>query len=299
MSGTLVVIVGPTAVGKTALAIELAGEFCTVIISADSRQFYREMRIGTARPETEETGGIKHYFSGHLGIEGYYNASMFEEAVMKLLPELFKNHGHVILAGGSGLYVNAVIHGIDDLPGVDPLVRRELAIKFEKEGIRGLRDMLEQLDPDYYARVDLNNPKRILKGLEVSIMTGRPYSGFLTHRCKERDFQTVLIGLDRPRKELYQRINRRVDQMMAQGLLEEARGLYPLRHLNALNTVGYQELFCHFEGKISLEEAVEQIKSHTRQYARKQLTWFRKNPGFRWFHPDEKQNIIDYIQALN
>ncbi len=296
MENNLLIIAGPTASGKTSLAAELAREWDTGVISADSRQMYREMRIGTARPGEEEMAGVPHYFLGNLAAEQYYNASMFEQDVLSLLDELFPTHPLVIMAGGSGLYIHAVCFGIDDLPRVDPALRQELKKKYEEEGLRPLQDLLLEKDPVSYAQVDLNNPKRVLKALEISIMTGRPYSGFLTRTARERPFGMIPIGLDLPREELYDRINRRVDRMVEQGLVEEARKLFPLRHLNALNTVGYQELFDHFLGRISLEEAIGKIKDHTRQYARKQITWFRKMPGITWFHPDQRAEIRRHIQ---
>ncbi|HDR89274.1 MAG TPA: tRNA (adenosine(37)-N6)-dimethylallyltransferase MiaA [Bacteroidetes bacterium] len=296
MQNTLIVITGPTASGKTRVAAGLAREWQTAVISADSRQMYREMSIGTAKPRPGEKGGVTHYFIDHLSIHDYYNASMFDHEALELMQKLFRGKSVLVMAGGSGLYVNAVCYGIDDLPRVDEGTRNHLVKIWKREGMEKLREMLLERDPDYYRTVDLNNPKRVLKGLEISIMTGKPYSAFLTRKPKVRDFRMILIGLTLPRKELYEKINRRVDQMVAGGLVEEARALYPFRHLNALNTVGYRELFDHFSGKTGLEEAVEKIKDHTRQYARKQLTWFRKNPDITWFHPGNREEIVKYLK---
>ncbi len=293
---TLVIICGPTASGKTALAIEVARHFGTEIISADSRQIYREMRIGTAVPSPEELAAVKHHFIRTKSIFDYYNAFMYETEVLALLEDLFRRMNPVVMAGGSGMYIDAVCHGIDDIPTVDPAVRQQMLVFYEQEGLEGLRRRLREVDPEYYGQVDLNNPKRLLKALEISVQSGRPYSSFLTRTRKERPFRTLKVGLDLPRQELYDRINRRVLQMVEEGLTEEARRLLPHRHTNALNTVGYKEIFDHLDGKITLDEAIERIRANTRKYARKQLTWFRRDPEIRWFRPEEKEKVIEWIK---
>jgi len=293
----LIVITGPTAVGKTDLAIQLARHFNTEIINADSRQIYREMIIGTAVPSSTQLAAAKHHFIGHKSILDYYNASHFELEAIELLDGLFARHNEVIMTGGSGLYIDAVCKGIDDIPSVDPRIREELNREFQIIGLAGLQAKLREADPAYYQKVDQNNPKRILKALEIAETTGRPYSSFLTGKAKTRDFSLLKIGLDLPRQELYRRIDTRVDHMMSEGLLQEVKGLQNFRHLNALNTVGYKELFRYFDGMCSLEEAVGLMKQHTRQYARRQLTWFRKDKGLRWFHPDEKELIYSFLHG--
>lgn len=292
----LAIILGPTASGKSALALWLATELKTVILSADSRQMYREMKIGTARPSDEELNRIRHYFVGQLSITDYYNASMFEMEVHGLLEDLFYQHDIVLMAGGSGLYIDAVCKGIDDFPTTDPEVRSAFLDLYRHEGIEGLRNRLKKLDPEYYATADLKNYKRILKALEVSTMTGKPYSSFLTGKSKDRPFEIVKIGLDIPRDILYQRINERTDRMFADGWLEEARSLFTFRHLNALNTVGYKELFAFFDKKTDLEETLRLIKRNTRHYARRQLSWFARDHSIRWFHAGEEEAILKYIK---
>ncbi len=294
----LVIVSGPTGVGKTGLCVELAERYDSQIISADSRQMYREMNTGTAAPSPDQLARVKHWFTGNLSIHDYYNASMFESEVMSLLGELFKNHRLIFMAGGSGLYIDAVCHGIDDLPAVNPELREDLAASFRNNGIEWLRSKLKKLDPDYYGRVDLRNPNRMLKAVEISLMTGKPYSSFLTGRKKKRDFEIIKTGLRLEREELYGIINRRVDSMIEQGLLEEAQQLYPYRNLNALKTVGYRELFDNFDGKISLETAIEQVKRNTRRYARRQLTWLSKYDDIYWFHPGDADGIIKLIKDL-
>lgn len=293
----LIIISGPTAVGKTAVAIAVARHFGSEIISADSRQIYREMSIGTAVPSPEEMKAVRHHFIQNKSVYDYYNAFMYETEVIKLLEDLFRRMNPVIMAGGSGLYINAVCHGIDDIPTVEPAVRQEMKELYAWEGIEGLRSLLKKVDPEYYKKADLRNPKRLLKALEITVQAGRPYSSFLTQTRKQRPFRILKAGLDLPREELYDRINRRVDRMIETGLMEEARRLYPHRNTNALNTVGYKELFDYFDKKISLDEAITRIKANTRKYARKQLTWFRKDPDIRWFHPEEKDKIIEWIES--
>lgn len=295
-SRTLLVIVGPTAIGKTDLAIELALRLGTEIISCDSRQIFREMSIGTARPSEKQLAEVKHHFIATISIMDYYNASMFEFSVLDLLAELFKRHKIVVMTGGSGLYADAVCKGIDDLPTIEPEIRANLLKRISFEGIMSLRQELLKIDPDYCRTADIQNPKRVLKALEVFYMTGQPYSRFLTKKNKTRDFKIVKIGLNRNRKELYDIIDRRVDLMIQNGLIDEVRSLYHSRNLNALNTVGYKELFDHFDGKHSLEKAVELIKRNTRRFAKRQLSWFARDKEIVWFHPDQKQEIWDFIK---
>jgi tRNA dimethylallyltransferase len=291
----LIVITGPTCIGKTELCIELASAFDSPVISADSRQMYREMKIGTAVPSPRQLNRVKHYFIGNLSVNDYYNASLYEIETISLLEKLFSSRSIVFMAGGSGLYVDAVCRGIDDLPAVDPELRKDLAEKYRLFGIAWLRQQLKKLDPEHFEIVDLKNPNRILKALEISIMTGKPYSSFLTRKKKERDFGIIKIGLNRDRKELYELINSRVDEMIKKGLPGEAARLYRFRHLNALNTVGYKELFDRMDGKTSLDKAVELIKRNTRHYAKRQLTWLAKDNNINWFHPGEYNRIIDFI----
>ncbi len=291
----LIIIAGPTAVGKTDMAIRLAKHFSTEIINADSRQVYREMKIGTAAPAPVQLAQVRHHLVGHKSIHQVYNASLFEMEAIGILHSLFIQHEVVIMTGGSGMYIKAVCHGIDDIPSVDPAIRDRLQNEYLETGLGGIQNRLLTSDPVYYKKVDLNNPNRILKALEISEMTGRPYSTFLTGAAKERNFHPVWIVLDVPREELHANINRRVDSMMAEGLPCEARGLYPFRALNALNTVGYKELFDYFEDKYSFDEAVQKIKNHTRQYARRQLTWFRKQKETKWFLPDRDDLILSFI----
>ncbi|HOF55582.1 MAG TPA: tRNA (adenosine(37)-N6)-dimethylallyltransferase MiaA [Prolixibacteraceae bacterium] len=296
MDSTLVVIAGPTGVGKTRVSLETARHFGTEILSADSRQMYREMRIGTAVPSMEELALVRHHFIGNLSISDYYNASRYEEEAIALLNRLFRRSPVVVLTGGSMLYVDAVCNGIDDLPTIDPLIRDQLLRQYHREGIGSLRELVRQLDPEYYRTVDPDNPKRLLHALEICMMTGKPYSSFLKREKKQRSFRILKCGLNMDRKSLYEQINRRVDEMVAAGLEEEARGLFPFRSLNALNTVGYREWFSFFDGACTREEAIAQIKSNTRRYARKQLTWFRRDQAITWFHPDETEKLITFIE---
>jgi tRNA dimethylallyltransferase len=287
----LIVVAGPTAVGKTAVAIHLAKQLNTEIINADSRQVYKEMTIGTAVPSLHEQAEVRHHLLCHRSIHESYNASRYEQEVITFLDEWFKTHDDIIMVGGSGMYIDAVCRGIDDLPTIDPDVRRRIQEEFQQWGLDTMKSRLHKIDPDYYDKADLNNPKRILKALEVAEMTGKPYSSFLTGSDKIRIFEPVKIGLDLPRPELHERINQRVDWMIENQLLEEARSLFEYRHLNALNTVGYKELFAYFEGRCSLSEAIEKIKAHTRQYARRQLTWFRKDKTIQWYHPNHPDGV--------
>ena len=291
----LIVISGPTAVGKTALAISMAKQLHTEIINADSRQVFHEMVIGTAAPSAGEMAEVKHHFVGHRSIHDGYDASRFEKDTIAFLDNWFENHNIMVMAGGSGMYIDAVCRGIDDLPSVDAGVRRKVHGEYAASGLKGIQLKLKQVDPDYYAKVDLNNPQRIMKALEITEIAGRPYSSLLTGQSKLRNFTVLKIGLDIPRQTLHERINRRVDQMMENGLIEEVTHLYANRHLNALNTVGYKELFDYMEGKDTLGGAVEKIKGHTRQYARRQLTWFRRDSQIHWFHPDQFNAIMNFI----
>jgi len=292
---TLVVITGPTAVGKTALTIELARHYHTPVINADSRQIYRELRIGTAAPSEEQLQQAKHYFVGNKSIHDYYNASMYEQDVLEVLKKepLDTN----ILSGGSMMYIDAVCNGIDDIPTVREDIREEMKLRYEKEGLEALCEDLHRLDPEHYAIVDRQNYRRVIHALEICYQTGRTYTSFRTQSKKERPFRIVKIGLNRDRDELYNRINARVDAMMEQGLLHEAESLYDQRQLNALNTVGYKEMFDYMDGRWSLDEAVERMKGNTRRYARKQLTWFKRDEEVRWFHPDQMDEILNYIEV--
>ena len=278
--------------------MDLATHFGIPIINADSRQIYRELKIGTARPTEEQMQQIKHYFVGTLGLEDYYSASLFEQQVLELLSQLFQTHDYALMAGGSMMYIDAVCEGIDDIPTIDDETRALMKRRLTEEGLERLCEDLKRLDPEYYEIVDKQNPRRVVHALEICMMTGQTYTSFRRREKRERPFRIIKIGLNRPREELYARINQRVDQMMADGLLEEVKAMYPKRSLNALNTVGYKELFDYLDGRWSLEEAVERIKGNTRRYARKQLTWYKKDDQIRWFHPDEITTIIDYITSL-
>ncbi|GHT64452.1 tRNA dimethylallyltransferase 1 [Bacteroidia bacterium] len=288
---TLIVLSGPTGVGKTALSLDLAEHLNSPIISADSRQFYRALPIGTAAPTKEELERVHHYFVGNLQLTDYYSASQFETDVIRLLDDLFQTHETILMSGGSMMYIDAVCKGIDDIPTIDEKLREDLKKLYEKEGIDSIRNQLKLLDPVFYKQVDLQNHKRVIHALEICLMSGKPYSSLRKNEIKQRPFKIVKIGLQRDREELYGRINRRVDEMMAKGLLEEARAVYPLRHLNALNTVGYKELFNYFSGEWTLNFAIEKIKQNTRIYSRKQMTWFKRDLEIQWFHPDETKAI--------
>ena len=276
--------------------MDIAKHFNIPIINADSRQIYRELKIGTARPSNKQMSEVKHYFVGTLGMDDYYSASLYEQQVLKLLDELFKTSDYALLSGGSMMYIDAVCNGIDDIPTVDDETRNTLKKRLLMEGLGSLCEELRQRDPEYYEIVDKQNPRRVVHALEICVMTGKPYSSFRKQEKKARPFRIVKIGLTRPREELYKRINRRVDKMMKEGLLEEAQQMYPKRELNALNTVGYKEMFEYMKGKWTLHEAVERIKGNTRRYARKQLTWYKKYEHIRWFHPNDKEEIISYIE---
>ena len=295
MKKTLIVITGPTAVGKTALCLEIAKHFDIPIINADSRQIYKELRIGTASPTSEQMQQVPHFFVGSLSLNDYYSASLFEQQVLECLEQQFQTNDYALLSGGSMMYIDAVCDGIDDIHTIDDKTRELMKQRLAEEGLKALVEELKRLDPEYYEIVDRQNPRRVVHALEICTMTGKTYTSFRKREKRQRPFRIIKIGLNRPREELYQRINQRVDEMMQQGLLEEAKSLYPMRQMNALNTVGYKELFDYLEGRWPLEEAVERIKGNTRRYARKQLTWYKKDPQIRWFHPQETEQIISYI----
>ncbi len=291
----LVVISGPTASGKTGIAIAVAQHFHTEIISADARQFYREMQIGTAKPSPAELALVKHHFIDTLSISEPYDAGKYEQEVIQLLDILFRKKNILILCGGSGLFINAITRGLDTFPEIDPPIREQLSAQLVQEGLVALQEELKQKDPDYYAKADVQNPQRVLRALEVIRSTGMPFSSFHSGEAKHRDFTVLHICIETERTVLYDRINARVDKMMAAGLLEEARALYPQRSLNALQTVGYQELFDYFENKISLGEAVARIKQNTRRYAKRQMTWFRKQSDIHLM-PGDAEKIIQFIE---
>ena len=296
MDKTLIVLTGPTAVGKTELCLRLATHFGIPVINADSRQIYREMKIGTAAPTDEQLRQVRHYFVGQLQLDDYYSASLYEQQVISLLPELFRESDYALMAGGSMMYIDAVCNGIDDIPTVNDETRRVLKQRLADEGLESLVEELRRLDPEHYEIVDRQNPRRVVHALEICHMTGRTYTSFRRNERRQRPFRIVKIALNRPREELYERINKRVDSMMADGLLDEARRLYPRRQLNALNTVGYKEMFAYLDGTWTLQEAVERMKGNTRRYARKQLTWFKKDPDVSWFAPGDYQQIINHLQ---
>ena len=284
---TLIVIAGPTASGKTAYSIALAKALNTVILSADSRQFYKEMSIGTAAPTEEELSQVKHYFVHHISIKDKYDVADYERDALQLLNELFKTHDAVIMTGGSGLFIDAVCNGIDAMPDVSLEIREKVQKLYDEGGLKTLQDEVQRLDPEYFAIVDQQNPRRLQRALEVCYQTGKTFTSFRSGNAIQRNFDIKKYALLWDRQQLIERIDRRVDMMMEQGLLEEAHSLYPKRHLNALNTVGYKELFAYFDGNCTLAEAVEQIKIHTRQYAKRQMTWLRKDNHYKWITPDE------------
>ena len=295
---TLFVIVGPTGVGKTSLCLKVAEHLNTVIINADSRQVFKEIPVGTAAPTKDERKSIRHFFVGNLHINEYYNASKYEQDVLKLLNILFKYKDNVIMSGGSMMYVDAVCKGIDDIPSVNDNIRKTLQERFDKEGLSGISKELALLDPDYYAIVDKNNHKRIIHALEICLSTGKPYSSFRKNTTKERPFRIIKIGLNMDRQRLYERIDLRVEQMIHDGLIQEALNVYEYKDLNALNTVGYKETFEYLDGLCTLDNAIFRIKSNTHKYCRKQLTWFRRDPNIHWFLPDNIEEIINYINTF-
>jgi tRNA dimethylallyltransferase len=296
MHNTLLVLLGPTGVGKTELSADIAFNTGSEIISCDSRQFFKEMVIGTSVPPQSVTDRVRHHFIGSLSVRDYYSASLFERDVLNLLPELFSRNKLVIMTGGSGMYIDAVCSGIDDIPDTDPAIREKYIAMHREQGTEGLRSALKLLDPEHYRKVDLRNYKRIIRALEICDTTGLPYSSFMKNKKNRRNFRIIKAGLRRERDDLYERINMRVDRMIEDGLEKEARSLYELRHLNALNTVGYKELFEYFDGKITFDKAVELIKRDTRRYAKRQMTWWGKDKEIKWFHPDNREDITGFIK---
>jgi tRNA dimethylallyltransferase len=298
MKNFLIVLLGPTGVGKTDVSINLATHLQCEIISSDSRQFYTEMIIGTAVPDKVQLEKVKHHFIRFISVKDYYSSSLFERDVLNLLPQLFEKNNVTIMSGGSGMYIDAVCSGIDDIPDIDPAIREKLLKRYSEEGIERLRMTLKLLDPEYYANVDLKNYKRIIRALEICESTGRPYSSFLKKQKRIREFGIIKIGLERPRNELYTRIDKRVDEMIETGLEEEANSLYNYRNLNAMKCVGYREFFDVIDGKITRDKAIELIKRNTRRYAKRQLTWWAKEKDIRWFQPEQVEEIIEYCTAI-
>lgn len=292
---TLVVLLGPTGVGKTEVALQIAEHLQSPIINADSRQLFAEIPIGTAAPTKEQQERVKHYFVGTLHLSDYYSAAKYEEDVLQLLNQLFNQRQMALLSGGSMMYIDAVCQGIDDIPTVDEATRRLMKRKLETEGLDALVAELKVLDPEHYKIVDLHNPRRVVHALEICHMTGNTYTSYRKNTKKIRPFNIIKIGLNRPREEMYERINNRVLNMMNQGLIEEAKAVYPQKGLNALNTVGYKELFAYFDGDIPLDDAILKIQSNTRQYMRKQVTWFKRDNQIKWFSPTNIEEIINYI----
>lgn len=294
---TLIVLIGPTGVGKTDLSIKIAGKYNSPIISADSRQLYSDLKIGTAAPAEEYLKRVKHYFVGTLKLTDYYSAAQYESDVISLLEELFKENDTILLTGGSMMYIDAICKGIDDIPTVDNDTRRMMMEKYEKEGLERLCAELKLLDPEYYSIVDLKNPKRVIHALEICYMTGKTYTSFRTGNKKQRPFDIIKIGLCREREELYERINRRVDMMINDGLVDEVKSVYQYRNLNSLNTVGYKEIIQYLDGNCTLDFAIEKIKQNSRIYSRKQMTWFRRDNEITWFHPDNEEEIMNFIES--
>lgn len=295
---TLIVIAGPTASGKTAAAIELANYYNTVIVSADSRQFYREMSVGTAKPSDEELAATEHFFINSLSITESFTAGDYETQALELLNKLFDKHDYVLLVGGSGLFIKAVCEGFDEFQDTEPGIREFLNKEFEENGIANLQEQLKVADPVYYKQVDINNPQRLIRALEVFKSTGKPYSSFRKSNTNKRPFRIVKVGLTLPREKLYERINYRVDEMVKMGLVDEVKSLLPYRHLNALNTVGYSELFDYFDGKTDLKQAFDLIKQNTRRFAKRQLTWFGKDKEINWLQADDKNLIAEITSAI-
>ena len=294
---TLVVLLGPTGVGKTELSLRLAETFHVPIVNADSRQIFREIPIGTAAPTAEQQARVRHYFVGTHSLADYYSASLYEQDALQIISQQLSTSHVALLSGGSMMYIDAVCNGIDDIPTIRDDIRLTMKQRLNREGLPALVEELRQLDPEHYEIVDRQNPRRVVHALEICHQTGRTYTSFRTNTRKQRPFSILKIGLNRDRAELYDRINQRVDQMMQDGLIEEARSVFPLRHLNALNTVGYKELFNHFDGVWPLAEAVERIKGNTRRYMRKQLTWFKRDDSIHWFHPDQFDLILQLINS--
>lgn len=294
-TNTLVVITGPTGVGKSDTAVWLARELNAEIISADSRQLYRDIPIGTAAPTAEQMAEVKHHFVGTLSLEEYYSAAQFEDDVMQLLPQLFARSPYVVMCGGSMMYVDAVCKGIDNIPTISDEIRHEVVERFERDGAEAMREELRRLDPVYYNQVDLKNHKRVIHAVEICLQAGRPYSELRTNSVKQRPFRIVKIGLNLPREQLFDRINHRVEKMIEAGLVDEARRFYPQRHLNSLNTVGYKELFAWMDGTMDYDTAVARIQKNTRVYAKKQLTWYAKDTDMHWFAPSDHQEILKLV----
>ncbi len=291
----LIVIVGPTAIGKTSMAIEVAKHFNTEILSSDSRQFYKEMNIGTAVPSQEELSAVKHHFIQHLSVHQAYSVGEFERDAIAFINEFFKTHDTLVMVGGSGLYEKAVTQGLDEFPEVDPRIRKQLNDELDLMGLTKLQQELKEADPTYYQEIDIENPHRIIRALEIVRGTGKPFSSFLSKNTKKRNFETIKIGLTLERSEIYDRINRRVDIMMEDGLLDEVKGLYDLKDLNALNTVGYSDLFNYLNEVWGLDFAVAEIKKNTRRFAKRQLTWYRKDEKITWFDPKAKIDVIEFL----
>lgn len=294
----LVVIAGPTGVGKTALAIQLAKHFNSEIISADSRQFYKETSIGTAKPSEEELKIVPHHFINTLSIQQNYSVGDYEKEVIRLLDELFQTHSILFLVGGSGLYIDAVLYGVDEFVEVSEKNREEIKLRYEKEGLPWLQEELKLRDIQYYNTVDLNNPQRLMRALEVCLESGKPYSSFLKNKTPKREFETIKLLINQPREVLYEKINKRVDKMIADGLEAEAQSLYPFKHLNALNTVGYKEWFLHFSGEVTRDAAIDLIKQKTRNYAKRQLTWFKNQDNYEEFSPDDFDKLKAYLEII-
>lgn len=297
MPKTLIVVTGPTGVGKTSVGIQIAQHFNTEIVSSDSRQIFKELNIGTAVPEPEELTAVKHHFIQTHSITESYNASRYETEAMAILENLFETKDIVVMVGGSMLYIDAICKGIDSMPDADPEIRANLKRQLEDDGLESLRLQLKTIDPEYYKTVDLKNPNRIIHALEISIQTGKPFSSFRSNQNKERPFSIVKIALNCDRQLLHERINLRVDKMVEAGLELEARSVYPQKELNSLNTVGYREWFAHFDGEITEEKAIELIKRNSRRYAKKQITWFRKDETANWFEPTQSDQIIAFIES--
>lgn len=294
---TLVVLLGPTGVGKTELSLRLATYFGSPIINADSRQLYKDIPVGTAAPTLEERERVEHYFVGTHQLEDYYSAAQYENDVIKLLDKLFQNHDVVLLTGGSMMYIDAVCKGIDDIPTIDNVTRERMRERYEQEGLDVLVEELRNLDPEYHAVCDLKNPKRVVHALEICTMTGKTYTSFRLRKEKVRPFRIIKIGLKRPREELFERINSRVDAMVEKGLIEEAKRVLPYRHFNSLNTVGFKELFQYFDGTWDLDFALEKIRRNSRVYAKKQITWFSHDKEIVWFHPEQEHEILAFLES--
>ena len=291
----LIVIAGPTAVGKTAVAIEVATGLQTVIVSADSRQMFREMTIGTAKPTPAELSRVRHHFVDSISVAEDYDAAQYGEDALKVIDEAFREKDHVVLCGGSGLYIKAVCEGFDEMPAIPEAVRQHLVTEFDKQGLGWLQDQMRKLDPEGFQAIDQQNPHRLIRALEVKMVSGKSIRSFRTQKKQDRAFQVIKVGLELPREELYARIDQRMDAMIASGLFAEAQALYPLRHKNALQTVGYQEIFGFFDKAYPVEECVRLLKRNSRRYVKRQVTWFKKDAAFRWFHPGEREEIMRYI----